>query len=884
VDLSTIVARRLGAGGDRPALESGARRWSYAELDRTTRERAARLRAAAPDGRVVLAGAHSADAVVWALAVMRAGLVYTPVNADQPGERLREALDLAAPALVLCCTADVAAVLRKEDTAHRVVTAEELPPAGGPPAPDGAGPVSEVAYSVFTSGSSGLPKLVNVGHRGIENLCRAQTRVFGIEPGTRVLQFSSLSFDASVAEILVTLWAGGTLVVPEWDGGSWVGAVGTYLSEHGCDVVTLPPSVYARLNDDARQGVRTVVFAGEALSEVEYRAAVRHSRVLNAYGPTEGTVCFSIAELTRFTATVGRPIDGYTARVFDGVAYTAHGRGELVLVGTGVALGYEGREDAAFTLVDGQPAYHSGDEVELRDGEVFYVGRVDDQIKRLGHRISLADLESRLSRLLGSRVAVLLDGASLVLAHTCADVTESGLRGRLREVLPAWEVPDVLLQVAGIPVTESGKADRDTLRELARTTPVASGADPRTVLGIVRKVLGGEIDPTTSVFDAGGSSFTLVQIQVELSAVYGEDEVQAAFDQLNYDFTVEGFLAALGGEGHQSSPVLDVFAKVAADIRGLDLARTAVTAPEGAVTVTGAGGFIGGHVLDRLLGTGRRITVVTRSRAERLIERHVARFRRRPEDFAGVTFLDYGDLDAATEDGWGAVIHCGFEVNHVLPLERHLTGSVATTRALVRAAAARGAPRFVFLSAASAGAEFVEFTEQALAEAGDPYSQAKLVAEAYVEQLGCPIDLLRVGLVYGHTPADEGFLDEDVFSWLLRLSKRNGVVPRLSGLVPVCHVADVATAVLNAADATTEGEKTVLVHRTYDLDALREEFELTGATVVEPAEWLTAVTEAGADSRILAALRLWLHEDGWPRPVAATDRQIIGELRQRIGE
>ncbi|SFR28736.1 amino acid adenylation domain-containing protein [Lentzea waywayandensis] len=873
--LATIVARHLSAGGDRPALESGGRTWSYADLDRVTADRAAQLRAAAPEGRVVLAGEHTAEALIWALAVMRAGLIYTPVNANQPGERLREALELAEPALVLCCTDAIAAVLRKEDVA--VLTPGELP-AGQP----GDWPVHEIAYSVFTSGSSGLPKLVNVGHRGIENLCQAQTRAFGIEQGTRVLQFSSLSFDASIAEILVTLYAGGTLVVPAWDGGSWVNAVGTHLSEQGCDVITLPPSVYARLDDDARQGIRTVVFAGEALSEVEYRAAERHSRVLNAYGPTEGTVCFSVAEMTRFTTTVGKPIDGYTPRAFDGTGYHASGRGELVLVGPGVALGYEGREDAVFTLVDGEPAYHTGDEAEVRDGEVFYLGRIDDQIKRLGHRISLTDLEGRLSRLLDSRVAMVLDGASLVLAHTCADFTEAELRTRLREVLPAWEVPDVLVRLDSLPVTESGKADREAVRELARATPAApdaTGPDPEFVRGIVTRLLGEEIDPATSVFDAGASSFTLVQIQVELAARYGEDEVQEAFDQLNYDFTIEGFLAALGGAEPQASPAHEVFAKTSADLAGLNLAPIPSTATEGAITVTGAGGFIGGHVLDRLLGAGREITVVTRSRPERLVERHLARFGRAREDFSGVRFLGYDELSA--QDGWGAVVHCGFEVNHVLPLERHLANSVATTRALVRAA--QSARRFVFLSAASVGAEFVRFTAEALAAVGDPYSQAKFVAEAYVEQLACPSDLLRVGLVYGHTAADEAFLDEDVFSWLLRLSKRHGVLPRLSGLVPVCDVRDVVTAALTAADATTtEGEKTVLVHRTYDLAALREELGVDD--VVEPAQWLTTVTEGGADSRILAALRLWLTEDGWAHPVPAPGRQIISELRQRIGE
>ncbi|OLR91885.1 AMP-binding protein [Actinokineospora bangkokensis] len=879
--LSALLDHHLGARGDQPALESGARTWSYAELDTTTAERAARLRAAVPRGRVVLAGEHTPDALIWAIAVLRSGLTYTPVNANLPTDRMREALDLAHPALVLCCTADAAAV---RATGHRVLTPDELPDEHAP-----LGDRQEIAYSIFTSGSSGLPKLVNVGHRGIENLCTAQTRLFGIEPGTRVLQFSSLSFDASLAEVLVTLAAGGTLVVPEWDGGSWVQAVGAHLAAHGCDLVTLPPSVYARLDDTAKQGIRTVVFAGEALSEVEYRTAAKHSRVLNAYGPTEGTVCFSVAELTRFSTTVGTPIDGYSARVRTADGCATSGTGELVLVGAGVALGYEGRDDPAFTEVDGQPAYRTGDHVELRDGEVHYLGRVDDQVKRLGHRIGLGELEGRLSRLLDTRAVVLLDGSSLVLAHTADHLPETELRARLREVLPPWEVPDTLLLVDAIPVTESGKADKDALRVLARRAPAPAtdpaGADPEVVRGIVAAAIGGDIDLTTSVFDAGGTSFTLVQIQVDLAERFGEDEVQDAFDKLNYDFTVQGFLDALGGAAAPVSPVHAVFAQVSEDLADLALPTSDLARAGGAITVTGAGGFIGGHVLDRLLGTGRPITVVTTSRPERLVERHRARFGKREGDFDGVAFLGYADLDRAPESGWGPVVHCGFEVNHLLPLERHLTGSVATTRALVRAAAARGSDRFVFLSAASAGAEFAPFTEESLAAIGDPYSQAKFVAEAYASALDRPVDLLRAGLVYGHAPQEEAFLDRDVFTWLLRLSRRLGVLPRLSGLVPVCHVDDVVSALVAAADAgTVPGVRSLLVHRTYDLDALRAEFGLDDARVVEPGDWLDAAAGGGADSRVLAALRLWLADDGWAEPVATTDRQIIRELRQTIGD
>ncbi|MEU1018297.1 AMP-binding protein [Streptomyces sp. NPDC005898] len=903
MDLSTLLAHRLGARGDQPALESGARTWSYADLDRVTRDRAARLRRRYPRAvRVATAGEHTAESLLWALAVMRAGLVYTPLNPGLPPERMREAIRVAGPDLVLRTTPDA---LRDQDLDGLVVSADELAREVVPRA-DGespaAWPVHETAYSVFTSGSSGLPKLVNVGHRGIEDLCRAQTRLFGIEPGHRVLQFSSLAFDASVAEILVTLYAGGTLVVPEWDGGSWVNAVGTHLAAHGCDVITVPPSVYARLHDEARKTIGTVVFAGEALTEVEFRAAARFSRVLNAYGPTEGTVCFSVAEPNRFTTSVGRPIDGYRARVHDRARdlYATSGRGELVIVGDGVALGYEGveRGDGPFTTVDGSAAYHTGDEVELRDGEVFYVGRLDDQVKRLGHRISLTDLEGRLSRLLGSRVAVLTHDGSLVLAYTAAGRPEPELKAWLRELLPKWEVPDLLLAVPDIPVTHTGKADKDALRALVErdgtTTqpqPAERDAGQDVVSSLAEEVLGTPLAPDMSFFDAGGDSFALVQLQVGLARLYGEERVQKAFDLLNYDFTVEGFLAALGERPEPvASPVPSVFRTVSADLADLPAAlaslRHGATGDPRAVTVTGAGGFIGGHVLDRLLGTGRPLTVVATSNPRRVVERHCARFGRQEADFADVRFATYDDLEAGggDTDGWGAVVHCGYQVNHVLPLERHVKDSIANTRTLVRAAARRGAHRFVFASTASAGREFVPFTEDALAAIGDPYSQSKFVAEAYVEALEddhCEVDIVRIGLVYGHTPADAAFLDDDVFANLLRISKKEGALPRLTGLVPVCHVADVTDSLLAAAAGRAAERRSLLLQRTYGVDELRA--ELGGVPLADPREWLTTVTEAGtADTRVLAALRLWLSEPGWTRPVHGTCRPIVRELTKTL--
>lgn len=923
MDLPALVAHHLGRHDVLVALDSGARTWSYADLDEVTRDRAEQLRRLCPDGgRVVLVGEHTADALIWTLSVMRSGLVHTPLNPGLPAERMREAVRVAAPGLVICCTPPSLAALRDSGAGGRVLAADDIAraaaaePAEQPSRETPAEwPAQEVAYSIFTSGSTGRPKLVNVGHAGIENLCRAQTRLFGVKPGHRMLQFSSLSFDASVAEILVAVYAGARLVVPEWGGGSWLSAVGRHLREYGCDIITVPPSVYARLDDEARKAIGTVVFAGEALTEVEFRAAARYSRVLNAYGPTEGTVCFSVAEPSRFTASIGRPIDGYTARVYDAErdAYADAGRGELVLVGAGVAIGYEGRPSdgtGPFTTVDGSPAYRTGDEVELRDGELYYLGRLDEQIKRLGHRIGLTELGGWLAQLMGTSVVLLADGTSLIMAHTAVDRPAEELKSWLRELLPPWETPDVLLALPELPVTHSGKADKAALRALAQRSPEngpdgAAGAgqpgdDLEVVRTVVARVVGTEVAPGVSVFDAGADSLTLVRIQVELSEIYGEEPVQSVFDLLSYDFTIEGFVTGLRGlPGAGTSPEQQVLDTVSAELSELPAALAALRPGRGngagrpeAFTVTGAGGFIGGHVLDRLLGDGRRITVVTTSDPDRLVARHCERFERDPADLADVEFLGYDDVEALAKgpaaDGtarWGAVVHCGYEVNHLLPLERQLNGSVATTATLVRAAAALDATRFVFLSAASVGPRFVPLTQEELAAVDDPYSQSKFVAEAYIQALEsehCRVDLLRAGLVYGHGVREGEFLDRDVFAQQLRLSLRHGMAPRFDGLVPVCHVSDVVDELLAAAGSDGAGARSVLVHHTYDQAALLDELGLGAADVVSPQEWLSTVTEADtADVRVLAALRQSLGAAaGWAEPVRGTDRPIIRELRQ----
>lgn len=923
MELSDLLTDLFGRHRERIALRTTGRNWTYEELDRMTSALAHRIDRECPPGRrVLVAGEHTAEAVIWTLAVMRSHAVHTPLNPGLPADRFEEFVRAADAALLVCFSRE--ALVRAEKAGIRALHAGDVGwPAGPPPTDgvDGQQARSRVAYSIFTSGSTGRPKLVDVGHGGLLNLCRSLRRLLDITPQDQVLHFASLSFDASISEILGTLYAGASLVVPVWDQPSWLGSVSRHLAAHGCDLAMLSPSVYARLDEAARRRIRKVEFCGEALGEGEYRKAALYSRVFNAYGPTEATVCFSLAELTEFTSTIGTPIEGFRAVVRDPETgdHATAGTGELVIVGDGVALGYAGgsaAENAAFTTVDGSPAYATGDVVTLfEEGRLTYVGRIDEQIKRLGHRVNLAHVESTLAHHLGRDVALVRqDTTILLLTAAGGDATEESLMATIRDLVPVWEVPDRVVLVDALPLTSGGKVDRGALRErlasLADGVPAGDAAELRRVLDVVTAVLGREIDPDTSIFDAGGSSLAMIQIQVKLSETYGEEAVEAAFAAMDYDFAPATFLRRLRGEASPSSEsgVEALLRRVEAErdaLRGeLPLLRrdTRHEPPpwpgEGDRTVllTGASGFIGGHVLDRLLAAGRPVLVVSTGDPDHVLSAHRARFGRKAADYARVRATSYEELGRWVERRRGpvvdAVVHCGYQVNHLLPLDSHLSGSVRNTALVVRAAAALGARSFAFLSAASAGADFVPLTAGALTAVGDPYSRSKLISEEYVNTLavlGCAVSHYRPGLVYGHRPEDHDYLQDDWFTGLLDTARRVGTMPRLSGYVPVCDVdtlTETLLAGLGAGSGTGESasgaagsRSEVVVHRTYALEELLHHTGLTPSDVLAPAEWFERVR--GGDevpAPLLAAMQAALSGPGWPTAHREVDHDILGRL------
>ncbi|WP_257230880.1 non-ribosomal peptide synthetase [Streptomyces sp. UH6] len=407
VPLPQAFAARVAATPDAVALVGDGRELTYRQLDAWANRFAHALiaRGVGPERVVAVALPRSVESVVAVLGVLKAGAAYLPVDPAYPPSRIAFMLEDAAPAVVVDDPAVVAEASGEPDTDPGVVVDVRHP-----------------AYVIYTSGSTGRPKGVVVGHGGVASLVAAQVERFAIEPGSRVLQFASPSFDASVSEIFTALLGGATLVLPP------AADPLAALTDPGLGVthVTVPPSVLAAV-PDGTVTVSTLAVAGEACpAELVDRWAPGH-RMINAYGPTETTVCATMSDpLTPGTGVppIGRPIANARVYVLDdrlrpvppGVT------GELYVAGAGLARGYLNRPGltagrfVACPFVPGERMYRTGDLVRRRStGELEYVGRADDQVKVRGFRVEPGEVEAALAQHPAvARAAVAAHGDALV--------------------------------------------------------------------------------------------------------------------------------------------------------------------------------------------------------------------------------------------------------------------------------------------------------------------------------------------------------------------------------------------------------------------------------------------------------------------------------------
>ena len=543
--LRDLLAEQAARAPDAVAVEKGNERWTYARLDARAEALAARLRAlgVGPDTLVAVSLEPSPDLVAALLGVLKAGGAYVPLDPSYPEERLAHMLDDSEAPLLLTSRALAPrfAAARTRVLALEDADAQPVAPAGDAR----AGSPDDLAYVIYTSGSTGKPKGVLVTHRGAAALAEAQREAFGVESGTRVLQFASWSFDASFWEMLMALASGATLcMMPERAAGD---ALETFLREQDIDVATLPPSAIRTLDPGRLPRLRVLVSAGEELPE-DLRDEWAADRLLvNAYGPTEATVCATAAVCRpgEGTPTIGRPfaasrialLDPLGRRVPPGVP------GELCIGGDGLARGYHKRPDlTAQRFVEdpdrpGGRLYRTGDLARWRaDGELEFLGRLDHQVKVRGHRIEPGEVEAALRAHPRVRDAFVMarpgaDGAVILVAYLVPDGEEpdaAELRAFLARALPEPMLPSAFVPLGALPLTPNGKVDRKALpdpqqgRHLATPYVAPRDAVEEMLAAIWARVLGApRVGVRDDFFDLGGHSLTATQVASRVRDAFG---------------------------------------------------------------------------------------------------------------------------------------------------------------------------------------------------------------------------------------------------------------------------------------------------------------------------------------------------------------------------
>ncbi|RIR17421.1 non-ribosomal peptide synthetase [Mycobacteroides abscessus] len=506
---------------------------------------------------IALQMSTSVEFIVAMLGVLKSGAAYMPIDPALPEERIEYLIADAKPRIVMRPQEFRVAEAAATGLVDAPITdADRLRPL----LPD------NLAYVIYTSGSTGRPKGVAVAHAAIAEHVVSFTAEWSMTADDRMLQSTSVSFDASLADILCPLSLGAQLVIPKPNPFSDIGYVADLVRRRGVTVLHMVPSLLGSvlLLPEARElrGLRHVPVGGEALpGEVADKFATMFDAELrNHYGPTEAVVCSTYMSVRgpqgNSIVPIGRPNQNVYAYVLDQALklVPAGVVGELYLGGAQLARGYRARpvltaeRFVADPFGSGGRLYRTGDLVRRNArGELEFVGRADEQVKVRGYRIELGEIEAVIGAdpRVGHCVATVVDdpqvgpllAAYVVPAGGTREIDLDELRARAQEALPAYMVPTAFAVIPEIPLTTSGKLDKralptpDALTERAFRLPVTPTG--RRMCAIYSHLFGKErVGLDDSFFELGGHSLLAARLVAQIRAQFGIDlTVRAVFDR-----------------------------------------------------------------------------------------------------------------------------------------------------------------------------------------------------------------------------------------------------------------------------------------------------------------------------------------------------------------
>jgi amino acid adenylation domain-containing protein len=546
---------------------------TYAELNQRSNQLAhfLRRRGIGAEVRVGLCLDRSAEMLISVLAILKAGGAYVPLDPSYPAERLAYLARDASLDMLLVGTLSGELPLCRGTLIELGASQDEIQTESR------HNPISgivtdNIAYIIYTSGSTGLPKGIAVAHRSLANLVQAQNKVFRVGHPDRILQFASLSFDASIFEIAMALSTGATLVMAEPEkllpGPDMI----ALLERYGITQVTIPPSVLRHLPDATLPELRQIIVAGEAFDTNLVKRWCAGRQFFNAYGPTETTVwaSVSVCRAEDVQISIGAPITNAQLYVLDetGNPRSANAVGEIYIGGAGVARGYWNRADLTaerfipdpFSGKEGARLYRTGDlGYRCADGAITFVGRKYGQAKIRGHRIELGEIETALRQHPKVQAAAVLalgpeTGDKRLVTYLVTregeKVKSSELRSHLNARLPKYMTPSQFVMLKEFPLTNNGKIDRKALAA-TWTEPELPYKEPKTFMernladaccGVLRL---SRISLNSTFTELGGSSLDATRVAAALREA-------ASIETPLHDLLGPGTLEEIAGDLEQS--------------------------------------------------------------------------------------------------------------------------------------------------------------------------------------------------------------------------------------------------------------------------------------------------------------------------------------------
>lgn len=836
--LHELVTERGRATPEKIALVGDDESLTYAELENRSERLAARLLRAglAHEERVAVCLERSPRLTVVILAIMKAGGVYVPLDPSYPAERLAFTVGDARAKLLITTSQLQRRLFGAEMVGTSVLDIDELlaslderraRPAHRPTP-------RSLAYIIYTSGSTGTPRGAAIEHRSVVNALQGHIELYAFRESDVWSQFASAGFDMAIYEQFMPLLTGATSVIcsdeVKQDGREFV----EFVDRHRVTALVLAPAFLRALGQPAFDTVRFVITGGEAASMEDVGYYGRTKCYLNCYGPTETTVCattYVARDVDPRTArlSIGKALPNYRLYVLDrwGKVAPIGVPGELYIGGVGLARAYWNNDDltrekfVAVSAVGSQRLYKTGDRVRwLPDGNLDFLGRVDDQVKLRGFRIELGEVEAVLNghpQVAQGAVVVRRSPSDDALVAFFVGVhgaspTPEDLRAHLGKQLPSYMVPAVFVPLARMPMTEHAKVDRRSLSRLAtdaRPESRAAGPSMRAgddapasslelkVLQLWREELGvNDCGMRDDFFALGGHSLVIVRLLARLETEVGLRLGVRAFLS---DPTARGVAANVGDAraGIQFRDALvDGDEEAQLDEAMQFASPTRPASDPRAVLLTGVTGFVGAFVLRELLAQ-------TRADIYCLIRVHAggssvddARGRLRkalgdyrldvdasdprivvvPGDLAQPR-LGVGSQYSTLCERVDAVFHCGAHVHHLSPYRRLEPANVDGTRELLRIVS-RGQPkRLHHLSSLSifADADRDRVVSELTAIDGEQhphgkgYAASKWVADMLIERAigrGASARIYRLGRVAGETNSGAVNTD-DMFCRLL---------------------------------------------------------------------------------------------------------------------